>query len=138
MLLESICENVNGPVILDLGGGMPISLDGEYAKLQQRFLEINPTLFKMTFSHLDKIGEAQVKNVLGKFKNVCYLVLPTNLSNHGTRASNDVLNPMFVSSGQYETVSTTVKHINVEGMFTDEKKLKNILNQVTNSKRMQP
>lgn len=137
LLLESVCENVNGAIILDLGGGMPISLDEDYRQLAEKFLSINPDLFKREFKHLDKIGFNNVQQILNKFDNVFYLQMPINFSEHGTRAGNDALNKRFIESNQYQTASKNVTTINVEGMFNDNSKLNNVMGKIISNKKMQ-
>jgi len=118
LLLEGVCEHFNGPAILDLGGGLPISLDSEYDKLRETFLELSPELYYKHFNHLDKIGFDKVKSVIDRFDNVTYLKLPQDYSRHGTRASKDKLNQLFIASGNFETLATNI--VPVDNLFVQD------------------
>ena len=76
LLLKEIVENIECPVILDLGGGMGISLDENYKKLEQLGRKIDNELFEKEFPHLDMIGFDKIKSLLLNFENIVNLQIP--------------------------------------------------------------
>lgn len=129
LLLEDICKHYNGPAILDMGGGMAISLDQDYLQLHNKFKVLAPTLYAKYFTRLDKIGFDRIQNVMQNFNNVIYLKLPEDYSNHGTRAMHDKLNPLFISSHQFDELATKI--IDVSNLFNNNQINMNELNKIT-------
>lgn len=116
-LLEEIVNALPSPCILDLGGGMTISLDDDYKKLYSLFSSIDKNL---TEKHLCKdLHFNKIKTILKPFKNITYLKLPDNYKSQKTRASETHLNDIFISTGQYDKVAT--KTISVEGLIENGK-----------------
>ena len=73
LLIQDICANVQGAVILDTGGGMPVSLDPEYDGLREKFELINSALFHREFKHLDMISKDVTSKIYSKFEHIVYL-----------------------------------------------------------------
>lgn len=108
-LFEEIVENITTPVVLDLGGGMGISLDKDYKKLEEMARNVDEKKFKAIFPMRAEIGFDKIKSLLDNFPNVVYLELPNDFF-HLQKASKDPLNKIFLSTHQYEETATqTVK-----------------------------
>ena len=105
-LLSEMFSQLQTPSIIDLGGGMGISLDRDYKYLEEKARAINPNLFNECFPLKNYIGFDKIKKLLGQFKNVVYLKLPNNYSENMKKASQDKLNPIFLSTGQYQETAT--------------------------------
>ena len=117
-LLEDIIKNLNQPCVIDMGGGMVVSLDEEYKKLDQKFREINQDLYLKHFD-LDSIGFDKIQNVLKPFKNIIELELPTDYKKYDTRASRDPLNDTYISTNQYHTLAS--KSVSVGGLIVEDR-----------------
>ena len=134
-LLEAVIEQLSEPVILDFGGGMAISLDRDYEKLDKIFKEKNAELYRKHFK-LGKIGFNRVKKTLRNFKKVVYLKLPRDYKQLGGRASRAKLNDAFISTGQYNELATIT--VDTAGLFQqgrlDEKKLSAVANTILGSR----
>lgn len=116
-LLEEVVNALPSPCILDLGGGMTISLDDDYKKLYSLFSSIDKNL---TEKHLcNDLHFSKIKTILKPFKQIIYLKLPENYKSQKTRARETPLNDIFISSGQYEEIAT--KTISVEGLIENGK-----------------
>ncbi len=105
LLLKEIVENIECPVILDLGGGMGISLDENYKKLEQLGRKIDNELFEKEFPHLDMIGFDKIKSLLSNFENIVNLQIPESPI-YMQKAKEDKLNRKFIDSHQYEETAT--------------------------------
>ena len=57
------------PAIIDMGGGMAISLDEEYEDVANDLITFNPVMFKK-YVDMDQIGFGIIQNALAPFKNV--------------------------------------------------------------------
>ena len=127
-LLKAIVENLKVPAIIDMGGGMAISLDDEYEDIAYDLQAFNPVMFQR-YVNMDNIGFNHIQNALAPFKNVVELVLPEDYKESMEKASLDKLNDKFISSGQYAKLAT--KHVSVEGLISevdyDEKKADEIV-----------
>ena len=130
MLLQDVCANVSGAVIIDTGGGMPICLDEEYAKLRDKFESLNKGLFYREFAHLDMVSKEVTHAPYKEFSNVLYLKTPENRVDKSARANDDILTRYFESSGDYNRVSTMT--IDTTGLYTDGKPNMNHLDNITN------
>ena len=137
-LLLSIIDNLEEPVILDLGGGMTISLDKDYEILEHQFRN-NPNLTKYNFDKIfnkEYMGYDIIRNCLAPFDKVVELVLPENYKQTKRRASDDKLNEYFISTGQYHEQAKISVHtdglIVGEGnnQHVDEQVLKTITNEI--------
>ena len=119
-LLKYISSNLNQPVILDLGAGMAISLDKDYERIKKRMRVEDRALydhcFQCSFSFKD------IRKALNKFDNVIYLQLPKDYKTKMEKASKDRLNEVFLSTKQYDQLST--KTANVDGLIDGNKKNK--------------
>ncbi len=112
-LLSEIFSQLQTPSIIDLGGGMGISLDRDYEYLKDKAFELSPESFDKYFPMKEYIGFSKIKKLLGDFKNVVYLELPNNYHDYMEKARN-VLNPIFMSTKQYKmtaTQSVSVKNL---------------------------
>lgn len=112
-LLSEIFSQLQTPSIIDLGGGMGISLDRDYEYLKDKVFELSPESFDKYFPLKEYIGFSKIKKLLGDFKNVVYLELPNNYHDYMEKARN-VLNPIFMSTKQYKmtaTQSVSVKNL---------------------------
>lgn len=115
-LLKAIVENLQTPAIIDMGGGMAISLDEEYEDIAYDLQDFNPVMFKK-YVDMNQIGFNHIKETLAPFKNVVELVLPEEYKESMEKASLDKLNDKFISSGQYAMLAT--KHVSVEGLISE-------------------
>ena len=112
-LLSEIFSQLQTPSIIDLGGGMGISLDRDYEYLKDKAFELSPESFDKYFPLKEYIGFSKIKKLLGAFKNVVYLELPNNYHDYMDKARN-ILNPIFLSTNQYKmtaTQSVSVKNL---------------------------
>ena len=112
-LLSEIFSQLQPPSIIDLGGGMGISLDRDYEYLKDKAFELSPESFDKYFPLKEYIGFSKIKKLLGAFKNVVYLELPNNYHDYMDKARN-ILNPIFLSTNQYKmtaTQSVSVKNL---------------------------
>lgn len=119
MLMQDICENVSGAVILDVGGGMPVCLDREYDRLRAKFESLDRKLFYREFNHLDWVNKEVTHGIYTGFKNVIHLETPEHKSDRSDRALDNVLNRYFLASMDYEKVARTT--IDTTGLFVGGK-----------------
>lgn len=130
-LLTAMLEQTTTPCIFDMGGGMTISPDKDYAILDQKFREFDENLYLKHFN-LDQIGFQHIEQALEPFKNVISLQLPTNYKSNMQKASNSELNPIFIATGQYDNIAKY--HIDTTGLIQDStpniEKLSQILQQI--------
>ena len=130
-LLSEIIEQLSTPAIIDMGGGMAISLDDEYSKIAEGLQEKDSVVLRK-YIDMDKVGFSHIADSLSHCPNVVELRLPDNYRETMARASRDELNEKFISSGQFGQVST--RHIATDGLITgvsyDEVRLNDILEQV--------
>lgn len=113
-MLQDIIDTLDTPVILDLGGGVGISLDKDYQKLRERITPEDERKLERHFSRIDTIGFDKTKALLSYFANVVCLQLPKDFSNFN-KASQDRLNKVFISTHQYEETAT--QSISVKDLF---------------------
>lgn len=104
-LLSEIFSQLQTPSIIDLGGGMGISLDRDYEYLKDKAFELSPESFDKYFPMKEYIGFRKIQDLLEKFKNVIYLELPNNYQDYMDKACN-ILNPIFMSTKQYKMTAT--------------------------------
>ncbi len=132
-LLQQIAENLDEPCILDLGGGIPISLDLDYEVIADEFKKKDKKRFLQNFN-MKKIGFDKVKKALKPFRHVYELQLPEDYKETMTKAGQNPLNEIFLSTKQYHQLST--KTVNVGGLIkgeeVDNEKLIDIVNAITN------
>ena len=126
-LLKSVVEQLQEPVILDLGGGMAISLEKDYEILDKKFRELNPKLYNENFN-LHMIGFKHIKKALKPFKNVIYLSLPDNYLELKSRARKDNLNEIFISTGQYNELASKI--VDTTGLLGKTSFDEDILNKI--------
>jgi len=130
-LLTAILEQASTPCIFDMGGGMTISLDKDYAILDKKFRELNEDIY-LKYFNLDQIGFQHIDRALEPFKNVISLQLPANYKSNMQKAGNDELNPLFISTGQYDNIAKY--HIDTTGLIQDStpniEKISHILQQI--------
>ena len=118
-LLQALTEQLNFPCIVDMGGGMAVSIDEEYAKFDKKFREINEQLYLKNFK-LDKIGFNVIEKTLQPFNNVIELKLPKGYEQDNKKArENGMLNELFVKSGQYHKLAKTTEV--VSGIIESDK-----------------
>lgn len=110
-LLIEILKQLKTPSIIDLGGGMGISLDKDYQLLENKAKEIDKNLFEKYFPLKDYVGFDKIKALLQQFDNVVYLQLPNNYQDYMEKASLDRLNPVFISTGQYQDTATQTVNV---------------------------
>lgn len=126
-LLQELISKLDRPCIIDMGGGMSISLDKDYHKLAEQFKEINEDLFRQYFD-LSKIGFSQIKTMLKPFSNIVELKLPYDYKKTMLKAKNDKLNPKFISSGQNRKLATSV--VSVKGILQDGRPNDQVVNKI--------
>lgn len=117
-LLEDIFNNMKEPFILDMGGGLPICLDEENKKLDEKFRSLNAEIYFKNFD-LESIGFDKIQTLLKPFKNVIELELPQDYKQLNTRACTYDFNDVMIKSNQYKTLAT--KSINVGMLVKDNK-----------------
>jgi len=113
-LLSALSQQLNVPAIIDMGGGMSVSLDKDYYPYYNSFQKLNPELFKANFD-ISKIGFNHIQDALAPFKNVVALQLPENTAEWGDRAKEDALNPYIIDSHQNEALAT--KSVSISGLY---------------------
>ncbi len=115
-LLQALADQLNFPCIIDMGGGMVISLDDKYKTVVEEIKKHDPDLIK--YFDFSKIGFDQIKDVMGQFSNVICLELPSNYKATMAKAGRDKLNESFIASGQFKELGTPVS---VDGLINGEK-----------------
>ena len=86
MLLKKVLESLPSPCILDLGGGMTISLVKDYKKLYTLIRSINRNFAQKHLSpHPVKFME--IKELLKPFKNIIYLKLPFDYKDQNSKST---------------------------------------------------
>lgn len=116
--MQDLINNLPKPCVIDMGGGLPISLDEEYVKLDKEFRSIDEKLYLQNFD-LDGINFEIIKTMLEPFKNVVELELSTDYKKYDSRASRDPLNDVYLSTKQYGQLAK--KTINASGLFSEDK-----------------
>lgn len=114
-MLQALTQQLDFACIVDMGGGMSISLDEEYSKLDKQFRQLDEDLYLKHFD-LTKVGFAFIQESLSPFKNIVELQLPKDYSMF-ERASKDELNATFISSGQNHQLATMT--VNVGDIIKD-------------------
>ena len=127
-LMQEICENVSGAVILDTGGGMPISFDEGYKTLQNKFISLDKKLFFKEFNHLDHIGKHITDAIFGNFENIIYLQMPEHKSQRSTKANENSFNKIALHSGDYDRLCT--HKIHTDNLFSGNNHSDVRLNQI--------
>ena len=129
--LDEIMQDVWSPCILDVDGGLPISLEEQYAKLDKRFRATDENKY-LLYSDLDEIGFAKTYEKFLNFKHVVHLCLPENYKNTMLKAGSEPLNELFIATGQYEQLQTS--QVCVEGLVDygekDEERLEQIVDTI--------
>ena len=132
-MLKALCEQLNFACIVDMGGGMSISLDEEYAKLDKQFRQLNEKLY-LKYIEQSKIGFKHIQQALKPYHHIVELELPKDYSMF-ERASKDELNKLFISSKQNKQLATET--ICVDGIIEKGKinhsVLSSICNQIENT-----
>ena len=130
-LLKTAIEQIDRPVIFDLGGGMAISLDKDYKILDKELRGSNEKLYLQNFNS-DEIGFEHIKNLLEPFKNVVFLNPPKDYKTTMNRAGRDKLNETFLKTRQYDEVATLKEDTTglIKGSSYNEKRLNEILDDV--------
>ncbi len=105
-LLTEIFKQLKTPSIIDLGGGMGISLDKDYERFEEKARNLDENLFNKCFPLKRYVGFDKIKGLLSQFDNVVYLQLPSNYQDYMEKAASDRLNPVFISTGQYQETAT--------------------------------
>lgn len=116
MLIEDICQKVNGTIILDTGAGFAVSLDDHYERLKQKFESLDKKLFYKEFNHLEYVGKDVTYNLFKPFKHVYYITIPEDKMLRSEKAQEDSFNKYTLHSGDYERVSTST--IDATGLFS--------------------
>ena len=114
-MLQALTQQLDFACIVDMGGGMSISLDEEYSKLDKQFRQLDEDLYLKHFD-LTKVGFAFIQESLSPFKNIVELQLPKDYSMF-ERESKDELNATFISSGQNHQLATMT--VNVGDIIKD-------------------
>lgn len=105
-LLTELFQQLRSPSIIDLGGGMGISLDKDYERFAEKARNLDENLFNKCFPLKRYVGFDRIKDLLSQFDNVVYLQLPSNYQDYMEKAASDRLNPVFISTGQYQETAT--------------------------------
>lgn len=131
-LLQALTQQIDFACIIDMGGGMSISLDDEYLKLDKQFREIDEKLY---IQHIDltKVGFKHIQEALKPFKNIVELELPQNYETSMKKAGGNLeINNLLIKSGQNHELATQT--INVAGLIDgdtiDWNELKLICNEI--------
>ncbi len=131
-LLQALTQQIDFACIIDMGGGMSISLDDEYLKLDKQFREIDEKLY---IQHIDltKVGFKHIQEALKSFKNIVELELPQNYETSMKKAGGNLeINNLLIKSGQNHELATQT--INVAGLIDgdtiDWNELKLICNEI--------
>ena len=135
-LLKYLTSNLKQPVILDLGAGMAISLDKDYAKIKEKMHHEDKALYERCFKEKHSCDFKDIKKTLSKFDNVVYLQLPKDYKRKMEKAAQDRLNGAFLSTKQYEQLSTLLVDVDglVEGKEKNSKVAKKLANEIVKGK----
>lgn len=127
-LLQALTQQVDFACIIDMGGGMSISLDDEYSKLDKQFREIDEKLYTQ---HIDltKVGFKHIQEALKPFKHIVELELPKDYASSMKKAEGNLeINELFIKSGQNKQLASHT--IQVEGLTDGDKVDWNILKSI--------
>lgn len=124
-IMKDIVNKINAPVILDLGGGMPVVLDDEFKKFEKlsRIFFITPETYKSAIPYTPEQERAEIENIFKNFdrQKVVSLHLPEEYESQDRRASRDKLNPYVIASGDLDRYSDTI--IETGGMVISDEKV---------------
>lgn len=126
-MLSCIVDQLSTPAIVDMGGGMAVSLDEEYAKIAGEISKQYPDQYKKHMN-LNYVGFNIIQKELAKCPNVVNLVLPKDYKNMEKANGNQNLNDKFVESGQFEKVANV--NIPVDGLINGNTYNPEVLNQI--------
>ncbi len=126
-LFSALIDQLDTPAIIDVGGGMPITLDKEYNEWAKKFKSMDENLYNQHFD-ITQIGFDKIKNTLTGF-NVINLELPQNYKQNFFKAKNNPINDNFIKSGQYKQLATTT--ITTNALITGNKVNEDVLNNIT-------
>ncbi len=124
--LKELLNQLPQPCVIDMGGGLAVSLDDEYKQVIDSFIsqvekydkttkQNMKKMFKDNFN-FDLLGFDKIEECLKPFKNVVSLQLPQNYKENNAKA-NDVLNEYFIKSNQYDRLGKI--NIVVEGLVVN-------------------
>ena len=127
LLLKNVINALPSPCILDLGGGMSISLENDYKKLYTIIKSIDRNFAQKHLSpHPVKFRE--IKELLKPFKSIIYLKLPFDYKDQNSKSSKTSLNAPFISSGQYNEICTHT--INTNNLFENDEISNQVLSEI--------
>lgn len=126
-MLTCIVDQLDTPAIVDMGGGMAVSLDDEYAKIAGEISKQYPEQYKQHMN-LKYVGFNIIQRELAKCPNVVNLVLPKDYNAMNKANGNKNLNDKFVASGQYEKLANI--NIPVDGLINGETYNPEVLKQI--------
>ncbi len=126
-MLTCIVDQLDTPAIVDMGGGMAVSLDDEYAKIAGEISKQYPEQYKQHIN-LSCVGFNIIQRELAKCPNVVNLVLPKDYNSMDKASGNKNLNDKFVASGQYEKLANV--NIPVDGLINGSSHNPEVLKQI--------
>lgn len=126
-MLTCIVDQLDTPAIVDMGGGMAVSLDDEYSKIAEQVSVQYPDQYRDNMN-MDYVGFDIICRELAKCPNVVNLVLPQDYKNMDKAKGNQTLNDKFVSSGQFEKLANI--SIPVDGLINGNTYNPEVLKQI--------
>lgn len=134
ILLYSFFDNLDQPMIIDMGGSMGVSLDEYIDPFLEEFEQQNPDKYAEYFKRRDVIGFDKIYNLLKPFKNVFSMKLPDNYYQTMLKASSSKLNNFFTVTDQYDISAKHQIHLGglINGKFLDLLRLEQIKNTIIN------
>ena len=130
----SFFDNLDQPMIIDMGGSMGVSLDEYIDPFLEEFEQQNSDKYAEYFKRRDVIGFDKIYNLLKPFKNVFSMKLPDNYHQTMLKASSSKLNNSFTVTDQYDTSAKHQIHLGglINGKFLDLLRLEQIKNTIIN------
>ncbi len=116
-LLKALTEQINFDCIVDMGGGMSVSLDDEYSKLIPIICDQIGEEQYNKYLNPEMVGLEHIKQALAPYDNIVELQLPDDYKVNYKRAGEDKLNEAVIASGQY--VDVAKHHIKVGGLLVN-------------------
>jgi len=141
-LLNEFIMRLEKPGILDMGGGMAVSLDDDYEKLLRGMSESQRRLYLKHLTQDEHVGFNKVFLALAPFKNIVQLKLPADYKETHSKASKNSLNDAMIASRQFDllarfTVSTDgLIYNNGKESVGDEKRAGEIADEILEKVQM--
>lgn len=126
-MLTCIVDQLSTPAIVDMGGGMAVSLDDDYKQVAKLMSKKYPEEYKK-YMDTTQIGFNIIQRELAKCPTVVNLVLPKDYKNMSKAKGNQGINDKFIASGQFQKLATV--NIPVDGLIVGDTYNPDVLNQI--------